>query len=65
MSREPILILLGTLIAISPFIGMPPSWFAFFLPIAGLLVAVIGFTLNKRKKQLASLPHETSSTVGS
>jgi hypothetical protein len=65
MSREPILILLGTLIAISPFVGMHPSWFTFFLPIVGLLIAVIGFTLNQKKKQLAAPPHETSSSVGS
>lgn len=65
MSREPILIVLGTLLAVSPFVGMPPSWFAFFLPVTGALIVVIGYTLNKKKKQQALLSHETSSTVGS
>jgi len=65
MSREPILILLGILLAISPFVGMPPSWFVFLLPTLGLLVAMIGFTLNQKKKKPISLSHETSPSVDS
>lgn len=65
MSREPILIVIGLLLAASPFAGMPPSWFVFFLPVVGLLITVIGYTLSKKKKQQALLSHETSSAVGS
>ncbi len=60
MSREPILILLGILLGISPFVGMPPSWSTFFLPVMGVLVAFIGFTLHQKRKQRAYLTHETS-----
>lgn len=60
MSREPILIVLGILLSISPFVGMPPSWFMYFLPVMGALVALIGFTLHQKRKQRAHLTHETS-----
>lgn len=59
MSRERILIALGVLIALSPFVGLPYAWLMVFLPIAGLLATLIGVTLDMRRR--ARLPQQPES----
>ena len=49
MSRESTLILLGILVALTPFVGLPLLWRAILLPIFGALVVLIGITLRAHK----------------
>lgn len=51
MSRENTLILVGILVALSPFSGLPHSWLSVLTPLLGVLVAIIGFTLHDRRIQ--------------
>ena len=51
MNRESVLIILGILIAFSPYSGLPLSILAFVLPVLGLLVAAIGMTMRIRRKR--------------
>lgn len=51
MSREPLLFILGLVVAISPFVGLPLLWLSVLLPVCGLAIALIGFTLVRRKSQ--------------
>jgi TRAP-type C4-dicarboxylate transport system permease small subunit len=46
MKRESFLVVLGVVIAISPFVGLPLSWLMYILPILGLLIVVIGISLR-------------------
>jgi len=40
------LIILGVLVALAPFYGIPMSILAFILPVLGLVVAAIGISLR-------------------
>lgn len=57
MSRESVLLLLGILVAVSPFSGLPVTWLAWLLPIMGAAVFIIGVSF-KAQKMLAPLPQE-------
>lgn len=48
MTRESFLILLGVLVALSPFLGLPLTWLAVLLPLLGLITLGIGYTLRAR-----------------
>jgi hypothetical protein len=48
MSREKILVILGVLVLISPWSGLPLSWLLWVLSAIGLAVIAIGVTLRKR-----------------
>lgn len=56
--------LLGALVALSPFVGLPYSWLLFLLPILGLSIMVTAF-LMRRKDALPKVAYdeETSSPV--
>jgi hypothetical protein len=61
MSRESILMILGVLVAVSPWSGVPLSILAWILPVLGLAVVFIGFTLRTRitvlrQKEASSRP---------
>ncbi|MBP7741246.1 MAG: hypothetical protein KA104_00960 [Candidatus Pacebacteria bacterium] len=58
MSREPILVYLGVLVALAPFSGLPLSWLSFILPLLGVLIAFIGVTLTLRKNRASTTSHE-------
>ncbi|MES2226104.1 MAG: hypothetical protein V4480_04845 [Patescibacteria group bacterium] len=60
MKRETILIILGVLIVLSPWSGLPLAWLSWVLPVLGLAVAAIGFTLRAR-----SAPRALSTDVQS
>lgn len=48
MSKSTAILLLGLLVALVPFLGIPPSWDPYLLVPAGLLIAVLGFVLRQR-----------------
>lgn len=62
MSRESILIVIGVLLMVSPFIGLPLSILMWFYLAFGLLIAGIGASLRLRKKRRAPA-HEASHPV--
>jgi hypothetical protein len=51
MSKSTTLIVLGVIIFISPFIGLPTSWLSWLLPILGIVVGVIGYLVRVRIKE--------------
>ena len=58
MSRESILLILGALVIISPWSGLPPTWMEVLLVLLGLGVVVIAITLRRRGvKTVAPAPH--------
>lgn len=62
MSRESTVILLGILVAMSPFVGLPLSVLSFVLPVLGILIALIGITLRALSAK-APLPSHEPETV--
>ena len=48
MKREKILIILGVLIALTPFYGLPGSYLTVILLLYGLGITYIGYTLSKK-----------------
>jgi hypothetical protein len=58
MSRETVLIALGVLVVISPYLGVPLSILDFVLPLLGLLIIVIGIMYRRTDK--LSLRHAAS-----
>ena len=56
MHRESLLIVLGILVAIALFVGLPISWLRFILPALGILIVFIGFTLRNRRRVLFERP---------
>lgn len=51
MSRESVLIVLGLLVVLSPFIGLPLEILAWVLPVLGLIVVGIGVALRSRRRK--------------
>lgn len=49
MTREGTLIMLGILVAVLPFIGLPLSLLHWLIPIVGLLISVVGLSLRKKR----------------
>ena len=68
MKRESILIILGVIILLAPFSGLPQAWLEFLLPALGLFVGGVGFSLRSRNKHLILVPQnnipETSALLG-
>lgn len=61
MSREGIVIILGVLVALSPFVGLPYYVLAWVLPILGLVSALIALSLRvRRQKSRTQAPQPTS-----
>ncbi len=53
MSRESMLILLGILVMLSPFLGLPLSLLAWLLPFLGLVTLGIGISLRTERTRSA------------
>lgn len=51
MSAHRILILLGILIALAPFIGVPLSFLRWLLPLLGLGIGAVGYVLRTSDKK--------------
>jgi len=49
MSRTTTLIILGALVFLSPFAGLPLSWLSWFLPLLGLGVILAGLSLRQER----------------
>lgn len=49
MTRETILIILGLVIVLSPWSGLPLAWLSYVLVFIGLCVVLIGSTLRARR----------------
>jgi len=49
MSRTTTLVILGILIFLTPFSGLPLSWLSWILPILGLAVVVSGLSLRQSR----------------
>lgn len=58
MTRESFLILLGILVVLSPFAGLPLSILSWILPVLGLLIVLIG-VLYRRDR----IPKQSSAEV--
>lgn len=56
MTREHILMILGALVLISPWSGVPMEWLQWALLLIGLAVVGIAFTLRKRQDRDTVLP---------
>ncbi|HYE23359.1 MAG TPA: hypothetical protein VEA92_02840 [Candidatus Paceibacterota bacterium] len=54
MTRESLLIALGILLAITPFLGLPYSWIMVIIPVLSAGVVVIGVTLRKKRSAESS-----------
>jgi hypothetical protein len=52
MTRERALIILGAVVLLSPWSGLPLVWLTWILLGIGVVVMVIGFTLMRRSKTL-------------
>lgn len=71
MSHESTIFLLGILIALTPFLGLPYSWLMVIVPVLSVLTAL--FAILARARRLADAHvavrapaplNETSSTIG-
>lgn len=62
MSRPGLLTLLGIIVLLMPFSGLPMSWRTCFLVVAGLTITVIGISLRAPRAlpPLESKPSEPS-----
>lgn len=64
MSRERILIILGVLIILSPFSGIPLAVLSWVLPVFGIAVITIGVTSHSRIVKLARAQnHQLSESI--
>jgi len=50
MSKEGTLLVVGVLVLVSPFLGLPMSWLTFLLPILGAIVITISQIIRKERK---------------
>ncbi|MBU1292550.1 hypothetical protein KJ819_00595 [Patescibacteria group bacterium] len=66
MSRESVLSILGVLVLLSPFLGLPLAILSFILPLLGALTLGIALSLRRdrvRKASAIATSHETSSSM--
>lgn len=47
MSRSSVLILVGIILIVAPFAGVPSSWLAFLIPFLGVIVCIVGFSVRE------------------
>lgn len=61
MTRENVLILLGALVILAPFSGLPVSWLSFILPVLGAGIVGIGILMRSARRRATSVSsYETS-----
>jgi len=51
MTRETVLMILGALVFLSPWVGIPMMWLQWILLVLGLAIIAIGVTLRRRMHQ--------------
>lgn len=60
MSRSLMLMILGGVVLLSPFSGLPLSILTWILPVLGLGVLAIGFSYRERAEKTSNEHHEAS-----
>lgn len=65
MSRSLMLIILGALIVLSPFSGLPLSILTWILPVLGLIAVAIGVSYRTKRSSVAEPVHEASLSTSS
>lgn len=65
MSRSLMLIVLGALIVLSPFSGLPMSILAWILPVLGLAILTIGVSYKRERPRAGPSSHEASLSASS
>lgn len=61
MQKRTVLVVIGIIIALSPFAGLPYSALMWLLPILGIITAVLAYPFRARPRAVASdAPHETT-----
>lgn len=64
MSRSSVLIFLGVMVALAPFLGLGSSVLSVLLPVIGLLIAGIAITFRpKRVRESEVLSYEAPTTA--
>ncbi len=53
MSAESTLIFAGTLVVLTPFLGLPSEWYGYIFLVLGMLVTGIGIMLRTRRTVLS------------
>lgn len=56
MSHETTLLLLGILVILAPFLGLPYSWLMVMVPILGICISALAVILRARTMQRAPMP---------
>ncbi|HVX90771.1 MAG TPA: hypothetical protein VHC20_04040 [Candidatus Paceibacterota bacterium] len=51
MSKETTLIIVGVLVVLSPFLGLPESWLSVILPALGAVILVMGYLAIQRRRE--------------
>lgn len=59
MSRSYVLIPLGILVALSPYVGVPYSYLMWALPVLGLIILLVGVSPQKKHPAETEV-HETN-----
>lgn len=58
MKRESLLIVVGVLLILSPFLGLPYTWLMVIVPILALVVVGIGVSMRLPKRESTPQPYE-------
>ncbi|KND47903.1 MAG: hypothetical protein AB199_04065 [Parcubacteria bacterium C7867-004] len=65
MSRVRLLIIIGSLVVLSPFMGLPMSLLSFLLPVLGLGVIAIGISQRPPAARPTAPTYDPSETLAS
>ncbi len=64
MSRPQILVLLGCVVALGPFLGLPISWLEILMPVVGVIIISIAYSfLPRKEKIISSTTRDSEQTV--
>jgi chromate transport protein ChrA len=59
MTRPQMLIVLGLVVALAPFSGLPASWLQFLLPAIGIVIIAIAYSFVPKRESSAAAPNES------
>ena len=57
------LIALGLLVALAPFLGLPTSWLEILLPIIAVAIIALGYSFSPHREKIAPQPREVEQTM--
>lgn len=58
MPKRTIIVILGVLTALSPFLGLPYAGLMWLLPVLGIAIAVLAYPVRRQRYTEAPEPHE-------